>query len=64
MHKLSLICFPKHCFSFATTLSYHTDQLYQLQSHSDHYGLAEVVHRSNHLVVTIKQGFHQTTLIL
>lgn len=45
-------------------MSHHTDELDQLQSHGDHHGLAEVVDRSDHLVVASEQVLHQFALVL
>lgn len=46
------------------SVSYHTDELYELQSDGDLHGLAEVVDRSDHLVVAGEQGVHQAALIV
>lgn len=45
-------------------MSHHTDELDQLQSHGDHHSLAEVVDRSDHLVVAGEQVLHQSALVL
>lgn len=45
-------------------MSHHADELDQLQSHGDHHSLAEVVDRSDHLVVAGEQVLHQFALIL
>lgn len=50
-------------FSFLGFMSYHTDELDELQSHRHHYRFTEMVYRPNHLVVTSKQSFHQTGFI-
>lgn len=45
-------------------VSHHADELDQLQSHGDHHSLAEVVDRSDHLVVAGEQVHHQSALVL
>lgn len=44
-------------------ISYHVDELDELQPHCHHHRFTEVVYRTNHLVVSSKQGLHQTGLV-
>lgn len=71
MYARVCICFTwrsksaSFCFSNSHFLpiSYHTDELDELQSHRHHNSFTEVVYGTNHLVVTSKQGFHQSGLV-
>lgn len=58
--KSATVCFSN---SHPLPISYHTDELDELQSHRHHNRFAEVVYGTNHLVVTVKQGFHQLGLV-
>lgn len=62
--SFSSSCKVRLASTYRLSVSYHADELYELQSHCDLHSLAEVVHRSDHLVVAGEQGFHQTALII
>lgn len=58
--KSATFCFTSGHF---LPISYHADELDELQSHRHHDRFTEVVYGTNDLVVTSKQGFHQPGLV-
>lgn len=43
--------------------THHTDELDELEAHSDHHRFFEVIDRSDHFVVTSEKSFDQLCLI-